>query len=334
MAEAHEESLIVSLGNEPRLNFHAWRLSIRDLASTMGTAHFDHGWLGQGILISDLEWAASHPGEDTRPLPTRPHDLAGNASNAAVAVYRQHCERSQQFINDRIKLTKVMLASIGDRISDRLRDPLEGLSKVTPDMIMTYVTTHYGVMTAEDVMELRRKASSKTVHSHSEFNVAVSDMSQIFRTLSSIGQDISAAQQLEILQQVLNTYPAGMRTLQEYYVRNIALAARSFNGAVEYLDLNLAIWEATLPAAASVYTQHTAANAQVLTSVPVQPPSNKQRNKTYYCFVHGYWSNHNGKECRTMLRKPQTYTMDMLQATSHEAIPNHPGAIQKARFLN
>jgi hypothetical protein len=162
-------TMTTTLADDPRNKLPDWYLELRTKARNLCSAHDAAGALGlvalardweqfPGVLTNPIDVAAGQAAVyRARPTFNYPADHAGNATPAALSVYRQALDRHGAFTTASSQLATVLLDSIGENYRTQLESTFHPLPlyAITPAQIVNEMFNVYGVATGTDLQRLR-----------------------------------------------------------------------------------------------------------------------------------------------------------------------------------
>lgn len=347
-----------SLKDEPAKNYPPWKIEFRHLFVSTLRARYPYGLLHE--VISNAEWAQL-PNHGDAPNPQPPDALAGNAGNAAVAMYKSEEELCLTYRQAAADCRNTLIASLGPTLRERFSNPLAaGTITMTSLEIVTAVHVLYGVRTALDLKtiegDMQEVLSSPDLDSFLKFSQA---FSKNVRLLNDAGQPLSTHSQLDQFERLLLHHDQPLKAFRLYVEAHPLLADRSLAAVITAIEVHLtnvtssiAGYAApmvsvlpptipTLPFAGSTAALSPADITRLLDLLTKMAPGGttmgggggrpakfKQSGPTSYCYVHGYLG-HDGNSCKKMKSEnaasPGTFSRAKLNAKTHTEVPGgHP----------
>ena len=149
-----------SLTEKPASKHSQWRQESRQMyLSAMRDRYPEYGLLHQ--VLTPAEWAAL-PGNfiagvaRQMPNPQPPAQLAGNATNAAVATHKAEDELCNTYRRVSAECRTVLINSLGPTLQERFSNPLvAGTITLTSLEISQAVQALYGVRTTVDLKTIQ-----------------------------------------------------------------------------------------------------------------------------------------------------------------------------------
>ena len=285
------------LETDPRVNVHQWTMDHCDLASTLATRCYPGGLYGAGYALTDAAWNQEHPPQKPVPRPTipLPDEVAGNASNATVALYQNDLAMHHAFNQAIEDYRQALLLSIGPTIRAELQHPTTGFRAVTVTTIINHVQEHYGTPTAQSLHALHARLDVP-FESEATFRAEARQFQVNLAHLSNAGQPISAYQAMTKLEHATAHLPNVTFAIGQYK-RTTEQAVRTLAAMIAFVTKhmdNVTVADAGYAGAAA-------------TTRNDGPPR-------VYCYAHGY-DKHAGTVCKLMASMPNIFNAAMVNAT-------------------
>ena len=359
------ESFLPRLDAGPRIHFANWRIAVRELASSLGTAYYPtNGWMSVGILVTEQQWKAEHENQ-ARPFPKeRQMPPISEKKPAAFARYKANQVKLTKFHDDLRNLKDQMLRSLGADIKDSLRDPTEGFAQLDPADILAKITEQYGRLTDSDIAEIRIQAAEEITNSRA-LPGKVTKMRQRFNQLEHAGEPLPEGEKMQILAAAVSKFPAASNCIIAYKQLVPDREDRRFSDMSAYLIKHINIYEHSITVTEAGFAAAVAAKveeavqrelglskqATAASIKEVQPVQRQRREKRprqqegsgieavsttpdKYCWRCGFNPTHNGPQCFIMQRDASnTYTAHMITAKNPHVIPGKKGndSVQQPR---
>ena len=330
-----------SLATTPATVYPTWRSDYRQLfASKLRNRYVNYGMLH--LVLTPAEWALL-PGNliagQARPMPNPepPGVLAGNATNAAVAIYKAEEELCNIYRQNAADCREALITSLGPSLRERFGNPLVADTITMSSLeIVTAVHQLYGVRTAVDLKTIEDSMKDPLVSPDLD---SFQKFSQMFaknvRSLNMAGQPLSNHSQLDQFERLIAHHDQPLKAMRLYIEANPLLVNRNLAGAITAIEVHLSNvttagvgYAAPMVAAAPLPTTFAGSTSSMshsdltkivdllLTKLGSSTPSgttpggggiSSGRHKktkaahhpTPYCYFHGFMG-HDGAGCKKM----------------------------------
>ena len=257
-----------SLAITPATFWSTWQQDHRQVfLSAMRDRFPDYGMLH--LVLTQAEWGAL-PGNMLQgvirqmPNPQPPGVLAGNATNAAVAIHKAEEELCNSYRRLAADLRTALINSLGPTLQERFSNALvAGTITMTSLEIVQAVQVLYGVRTTVDLKAIQDSMKVPlTSPDMDTFQPFCQSLRKNIRTFAEAGHPISQFDQLELFENLIKDHEQPLKAYRLYVEANPVLAARNLANAIAAVEIHLS----NVTIATAGYAGSTSVNG------PVPPP--------------------------------------------------------------
>jgi hypothetical protein len=175
------------------------------------------------------------------PNPQPPGILAGNATNAAVAIHKAEEELCNSYRRMAADLRTALINSLGPTLQERFSNALvAGTITMTSLEIVQAVQVLYGVRTTVDLKSIQDNMKVPlTSPDMDTFQQFCQSLRKNIRTFAEAGHPISQFDQLESFESLIKDHEQPLKAYRLYVEANPVLAARNLGNAIAAVEIHL-----------------------------------------------------------------------------------------------
>ena len=314
-------------GTHKALQMQNFLASSRAAARSLLNGQYPGGLEYFGILLTDEAWVAQY-GDVVRPdYPTYPEMHGGNATQAAISVYKEEKEMALAVNKARTQLVTAMLGALDSVDLASLFNSETGHADVSPAMIVEFMVSAHGTITDGDIDYAKAKTMLPYYPSQWSISNWLADKVQGHSFLDRINSGTSAPDQYRNLLSACRNSPP-LKRIVEKYLSDTDMPDRTFNHLKNFLVTQWAKTQTTSDTVRAAFAgsavapsdfcnvsegEGTETSTVALAAIghtagkrtveecekEIAALKSSLRVASHYCFTDGY-GGHSGTQCKRM----------------------------------